>query len=74
MASVFKRDNSKCWQISWFDHTGARRQKSARTTDYAAATRIANKLDAEAALKRDGVVDPRIDDIAKQAARGIRSI
>ena len=32
--------------------------KSARTTDKASAERIAAKLDADAALRREGVVDP----------------
>ena len=54
MASVFKRGGKNnrggSYYLSWFDYTGKRRIKSARTTDKATAERIANKHEADAAL------------------------
>lgn len=74
MASVFKRGGSKAkgyWIASWFDHRGQRRTHNTRTTDKATALRIANKYEAEAALRRDGVIDPVLDAIARESARKI---
>jgi len=61
MASIFKRDGKGNYLIAWKDHTGRRREKSSKTTDKRAAERIAAKLEGEAALRREGVVDPRQD-------------
>ena len=69
MASVFKRKGKGSWIISWFDHTGRRRTRSSRTTDRRAADRIAKELDAQAALRREGVVDPLQDSYAEAARR-----
>ncbi len=66
MASVYKRGGSKAkgsWYVSWVDHTGKTKTKSARTTDKATAQRIGNKLEADAALRREGVIDARADTI-----------
>ena len=57
MASIFKRSPEGSWLVSYFDHTGRRRNRSTRTTDYRAAQRIAAKLEADAALRREGVID-----------------
>jgi len=60
MASVYKRGGKRAkgtWQAAWRDHTGKRRTKSTRTTDKAAAERIAAKLEADAALRKEGVID-----------------
>ena len=73
MATVYKRDESKYWQIAWFDHSGKRRVKSSRTTDHAAAVRIANKLDSDTSLKREGVVDPRAAAMAQHMGATIKS-
>ena len=64
MASVYKRNGRGPWIIAWFDHTGKRRDRSSRTTDRRAAERIAAKLEADAALRRDGVIDARTDGYA----------
>ena len=56
---------------SYFDHNGKRQAKSARTTDKAAAVRIAQKLEADAALRRERVIDPAIDDASKQGLRSV---
>ena len=53
MATVFKRggkgNRGGNYYIQWYDHTGKRRSKSAKTTDMATAQRIASKLEAEVA-------------------------
>ncbi|MCH8829370.1 MAG: hypothetical protein IID45_07305, partial [Planctomycetes bacterium] len=53
----------------WFDHTGKRREASTRTTDRAAAERILAKRIADAALRRDGVIDARDDRYAAAERR-----
>ena len=59
--SLFKRTKTGSWKAAWFDHTGRRREISTGTTDKRAAERILAHHVAAAALRRDGVVDPRID-------------
>ncbi len=76
MASVFKRTGRKGkgkgkYLLSYVDHRGLRHTRSAKTTDQDAARRIASKLEADAALRRDGVIDPRIESIGQQARRTI---
>ncbi len=76
MASVFKRGGKKAkgfWYTSWTDHNGKRRTKCTFTTDKATAERIAKKHEAEAALRRDGVIDPALDAISKESGRSIES-
>ncbi len=65
MASIFKRGRRGAWIIQWFDHRGRRRERSSRTTDRRAAERIAAKLEEEAALAREGVIDPRLQRVAE---------
>ena len=59
MATVFKRNGKGPWIIQYFDASGRRRERSARTTDYRSAERIAAKLEADVALERAGVADAR---------------
>jgi len=59
MATIFKRKGSRVWTIQFFDAQGRRRERSSRTTDRRTAERIANKLEADAALERAGVIDPQ---------------
>ena len=76
MASVFKRGGKKGkgkWIAAWFDHKGKRQTKSTRTTDKAAAERIARKYEADAALRRDGVIDATLDAISQESQRTIES-
>jgi len=77
MATIFKRGGKGKrggrYYISYFDHKGKRQSRSARTTDKATAERIAAKLEADAALRRDGVVDPELDAICEQSRRSIES-
>ena len=76
MASVFKRGGKHAkgpWIIQWFDHQGKRQSKSARTTDKATAERIARKKEADAGLRRDGVIHPTLDAISNESQRSIES-
>jgi len=77
MATIFKRGGrgkrGGRYYISYFDHKGRRQTRSARTTDKATAERIAAKLEADAALRRDGVVDPQLDGICEQSRRSVES-
>ena len=61
MASVFKKKGKGFYIVSWFDHTGKRREKSSKTTDKRTAERIAARHESETALRREGVVDPHQD-------------
>ena len=67
--SLFKRNGRGSWVVRWFDHSGRRREASARTTDRAAAERILSKHIADAALRRDGVIDARDDRYAAAERR-----
>jgi len=71
MASVFKRNGQGPWLIRYFDELGRRHERSSRTTDHRAAVRIASALDAEVALRREGVVDPARASAADAASRGL---
>ena len=66
MASIYKRNGRGAYVIAYFDHTGMRREKSSRTTDKRAAERIAAKLEADSALRREGVVDAKMDHFTAQ--------
>jgi len=77
MATIFKRhgksNRSGKYYASWFDHRGKRQTRSTGTTDAAAARRIANKLEAESALRREGVIDPSVESVQLEANRSIES-
>ena len=60
MALVFKRGGKRAkgyWYASWHDHNGQRRTQCTKTKDKATAERIGRKKEADAALRRDGVID-----------------
>ena len=77
MATIFKRGGRGSrggrYYIAFFDHNGKRVVRSARTTDKSAAERIAAKLEADAALRRDGVIDPAVDAISRESQRTIET-
>ena len=76
MASVFKRGGKRAkgyWYASWSDHAGKRRTECTKTTDKATAERIARKKEADAALRRDGVIDAALEGISAQSQRSIES-
>ena len=61
MGTLIRRGGRGPWIARWFDHDGRRKERSTGTTDRAAAERILAKRVADAALRRDGVVDARAD-------------
>ena len=61
MATIFKRSGKGPYVIQYFDHTGQRGSIRPVPPDRHAAERIASKLEADVALRRDGVVDPTED-------------
>ena len=67
--TLFQRVEGGPWIIAWFDHNGKRREGSTRTTDRKAAERILGKRVADAALRREGVVDARADRYATAGRR-----
>jgi len=73
VATVFKRGGKGKYYFQYYDHNGKRQTKCARTTDKAKAQRIANKYEGDAALRRDGVIDPSLEAIQQQAHRTIES-
>ncbi len=76
MATIFKRggrDNKRGYfYAAWIDYTGRPRSRSTRTVDRDAAQLIANELEKQEALRRDGIVDPAIHLAAEQSRRPIR--
>src|SRR5437867_12035973 len=77
MASVFKRGGRKnrdgWYSAAFADHTGKRKTRCTRTADLAVAERIAKKWEADAMLRRAGVIDPAMEGISDQAQRSIES-
>ncbi len=67
--TLFKRDDRGPWIARWFSHDGKRLEQSTRTTDKTAAERILCKHVADAALRRDGVVDARKDRFAVEGRK-----
>lgn len=69
--TLYKRGGKGAWIAAWFDHDMKRRTRSTRTTDRAAAARILAKLVADAALRREGVIDARAEAVAVQQRRPV---
>src|SRR5689334_13801945 len=69
--TIFQRHGRGPWIASWYDHGGKRRERSARTTDRAAALRILAKRVADAALRRDGVVNAAQDRLSSEGRRAL---
>ncbi len=69
--SLFKRTERGAWIAAWYDHTGRRKTKSTGTTDRAAADRILRQWVADAALRREGVIDAKTDAYAEADRRPI---
>ena len=67
--TLFKRHGRGAWVAQWHDHSGKRMFRSTGTTDRAAAERILTKYVADAALRREGVIDPRADAFAVEERR-----
>jgi integrase len=72
MASIFKRTGSKNYFIAWHDHQGKRCIRSSGTSDKTSAKLIANKFETDAALRRTGVIDPRVEELAAASKQTVR--
>ena len=70
MASVFKPKGSKKYVIFYTDEAG-RRRKKAGATDKGVTQRIARDLENRAALRREGVIDPREDAYVSHESRAL---
>lgn len=68
---MFQRRPGAPWTLVWFDHTGRRRKRSSRTTDKKTAERILAKKIADAALRREGVIDASQDSFRDSATRPV---
>ncbi len=74
MASVYKRGGKGkrgYWYAAWHDQDGKRHWKCTKTTDKSAAERIAAKFEADAALRRDGVIDSTAERFSLEGRRPI---
>lgn len=73
MASVFKRKGSDRYLAGYYDHNGKHRTRSTRTTDKAAAKRIAAKWEEQAALRREGCIDPRQEALSGEGRKSLET-
>ena len=75
MASIYKRGGKRNrdgrYRVSYFDEFGRRQDVTAGTSDYDAAKQIADKLEADAALKRRGVITPQEGKLAELNAKPV---
>ena len=67
MASVFKPAGKTRYRIEYTDEHG-RRRKATGATDKAVSQRIANELEANVALRRQGLIDPKAESLATTTA------
>ncbi len=70
--SIYQQNGSGPWIAQWYDHNGKRHVKSTRTTSRSAAERILRKHVEDAALRREGVIDPELDAFATEGRRSIK--
>ena len=68
---AWRAEGQGAYLFSFTDHRGLRKTRSAKTTDLDAARRIAAKCEADAALRRDGVVDPRLEALGEQSRQTV---
>jgi len=69
--TLVQRAKGGPWTIVWYDHSGKRKYRSTRTTDKRAAERILAKHVADTALRKEGVIDARLDALGEQGRRPI---
>jgi len=72
--TLYKRSPKGPWIASWYNHKGDRLERSTRTTDRAAAERILSKHVADAALRREGVIDATRDRFAVEGRRPLADV
>lgn len=74
MATLYKRGGNKAkngtWYIQYRDENG-RRKTHRGCSDKEATTRIARKLETDAALRKSGVIDPKAERYASEGRRPI---
>ncbi|WP_436715081.1 site-specific integrase [Roseiconus lacunae] len=61
------------WQAAFKDARGKRQRRSTKTSDKAAALRIAEKWETDARKRREGVIDTSDENLAKHAATDFES-
>ncbi len=69
--TLYRRTDRGTWIMGWYDHAGFRRERSTGTTDRKAAERILAKQVADEALRREGVIDPKMDTLAAADRKAI---
>jgi integrase len=69
MASVYKRNGKGKYYAAWIGPDGKQKTVCTGTTDERAAKRIAAKYEAEAALRREGVIDATLERNAIESRR-----
>jgi len=69
--TLYKRRGRGVYVMRWTDHNGKRREASSKTTDKTTAERLLSKRIADAALRRDGVVDASMDRVIQERSRPI---
>jgi len=70
MASIYKPSGAHKYQIAWYDETGRRRRR-AGTADKTSTRRIADKIETDLALRRDGVIDAEQERQARLAGEPV---
>ena len=71
--TIYKRQDGGPWYIAWYDHAGKRRRLCTLTTDKTAAQRILADKRADAALRREGVIDARQEAVVTEAGKPIET-
>ena len=73
MASIFRRNGARKgkWLAKFLNADGQYETLSTRTTDHAAAERIADKWESDAVLRREGAIDASVEKLARQGRRPI---
>lgn len=71
MGTLYKRQDSDLWWITYVDHLGARKRLSTKTSDKSAAKSILHKLESDEALRSRGVINAQSERIGAQLMRSI---
>ncbi|MGD9691098.1 MAG: tyrosine-type recombinase/integrase [Phycisphaerales bacterium] len=71
--SLFQRTDGGPWVGAFMDCNGKRVVRSTKTTDKASAGRILAKWVADAALRREGVIDPALDHFAVEGRKDLEA-
>jgi integrase len=71
--TLYKRGDNPVWIAAWYTHDGRRLDRSTRTTDRRAAERVLAKRVSDALLRKEGVVDARMDSFTAAERRPIEA-